>query len=211
MGSSGRQEPSPGSGTSGSGSISTPSSHDDSNEAGDSGLTGIDAPQFEWVYNSDHTDPVNFGFMFLKPVGTRPSLANAGPSHIPVRPRLTNPATSFHPPPHTESMRQTTPGVAPPAWNVYGRASKSSTPESAASDATSPSAQVHSGLSPPGSRPHFTSPQSPIQRSLDMSYPETDYRSSMSYGNPLNAPDQPSPISEQWYFKLTLPTTLKYT
>lgn len=96
-----RNIPPPGARPPGLGSSVLPSSRDDQNEAepGFAGDTGIDAPQLEWVYNSDHTDRVNFGYMFLKPVGTRPSRATADPSHASVP----TPATPFVPPPLNEN------------------------------------------------------------------------------------------------------------
>jgi hypothetical protein len=91
----GHPPPRAGPSASNAGASSTP--RDETNEVQNAGGAETDAPQFEWVYNSDHTDPVNFGYMFLKPVGTRPTRANAGPSQIPaslpspsVTPQLSN-------------------------------------------------------------------------------------------------------------------------
>jgi len=61
-------------------------------------------PRMKWVYNSDHTDPVNFGFMFLVPddgsddVSQKPSLSSTESALVNTStPSKTYPAASQQP------------------------------------------------------------------------------------------------------------------
>lgn len=165
----------PKSGPTGSGSASIgSSSHDGVNE----GLveTGIDAPQYEWVYNSDHTDPVNFGYMFLKPVGTRPTLAS-GSTSIPI-----------HPPSTTRSRNQTETSppvtVSPTAESFHRQSSHSLSPDSAGSSSSSPSARHgYHKQSQPSGKPLQTSSGSYSQGTVNRSAQDISFQTSQSHSN----------------------------
>jgi hypothetical protein len=166
------------SGLSGSGSTSTGSSSKDaSNEAGRAGETGVDAPQFEWVYNSDHTDTVNFGYMFLKPVGTRPTLAS-GPAHIPV---LKPPTIQVISKPRTQNELHLPVTIPPTRDNIIRQSSQSLSPDSGAS---SSSPAQSDQFQPFGRAPQTLSGSSSQQRaSTSQNIP---YRSDRGYGKSTN-------------------------
>lgn len=178
-----------------SGASSNP--RDEPNENQNAGGAEADAPQFEWVYNSDHTDPVNFGYMFLKPVGTRPTRANAGPSQIPVSlpspsvaPQLSH-ERSF-PTPFTSS-RVSSEGFTQPSQPINtGRSFSRADPVG------------HPSASKDGGKQHPVTPQplrSPSESSSQGSvHHKVPYRSSPHFGTSANPPPEQltPPDSLQW-------------
>jgi hypothetical protein len=174
-----------------------------------------DKPQMEWVYNSDHTDPVNFGYMFLRPVGTRPTRANAGSSHISVRApdasSSTTPSTASRP-----SEERSPPNListAPTPDEGYTQPSQSSVRRGS---------YAHVSTAPPptpstqfGPRSQLPSPQARYpasESSYQSSFSQIPYRSSPQHGPSAYPPPQqltPPPSLQQSVPQLSDPCILR--
>lgn len=177
-----------------------PNPRDRPSQTEDGGEDGRDKPQFEWVYNSDHTDPVNFGYMFLKPVGTRPTRANAGSSHITVRAPNTSaaPRQSESPPQPVPPSSTTNQGYRQPS-----QSSAHSRSYGYSKAAETPSRHISPGSQPYTEPPYTPSPRHPVPESSSQAsiHHQLPYRSSPHHGISANpSPQQLTPPeSLQWF------------